>query len=260
MVGAVDRPEAADVDAGAHHLGHAGARCREPLSPRRAALYPLVGLAVVRRHPVLGDQLVRLGGRQAGLARASSCWPASPSASSCTARACASRAPFREPFMTAEGDMTKAVILALAVGIPVAALIFQTEADRPLHRPSRRRFWLGSLLGGVVFGIGMVFAGGCGTGSLWRMGEGHLEAVGGGVLLRLDRLDRQRPAQARPGWTVSEMNLDDAARTARVGFQAYLPDMLDGWGWTLPGRAAPCCCCGMLLVRYNESTGKFTLS
>ena len=36
-------------------------------------------------------------------------------------------------------------------------------------------FWLGALLGGVLFGIGMVIAGGCGAGSLWRAGEGHIK-------------------------------------------------------------------------------------
>jgi uncharacterized membrane protein YedE/YeeE len=36
-------------------------------------------------------------------------------------------------------------------------------------------FWLGSVLGGSIFGIGMVLAGGCGAGSVWRAGEGHLK-------------------------------------------------------------------------------------
>lgn len=36
-------------------------------------------------------------------------------------------------------------------------------------------FWLGSLLVGFIFGLGMLFAGGCAPGSPWRMGEGHLK-------------------------------------------------------------------------------------
>ena len=36
-------------------------------------------------------------------------------------------------------------------------------------------FWLGSLFGGVLFGVGMVLAGGCGAGSIWRAGEGHVK-------------------------------------------------------------------------------------
>lgn len=36
-------------------------------------------------------------------------------------------------------------------------------------------FWLGALFGGALFGTGMVLAGGCGAGSLWRAGEGHVK-------------------------------------------------------------------------------------
>jgi hypothetical protein len=44
----------------------------------------------------------------------------------------------------------------------------------------------------------------------------------------------------------------------RVGFQAYLPEMLGSWGWALLIGG------GLLLgwyalVRYNETTEKFTL-
>ena len=86
-------------------------------------------------------------------------------------RLCFARA-FREPFMTAEGDMTKAVILALAIGLPIASLLFQKNIIDP-YIAIPPTFWIGSLLGGLIFGIGMIFAGGCASGSLWRMGEGH---------------------------------------------------------------------------------------
>lgn len=82
-------------------------------------------------------------------------------------RLCFARA-FREPFMTAEGEMTKAIILGLAIGIPIASLLFkQNVIDPYIAIPAT--FWVGSLLGGLIFGIGMVFAGGCASGSLWRM-------------------------------------------------------------------------------------------
>jgi hypothetical protein len=157
--------------------------------------------------------------------------------------------------MTAEGDMTKAVILALAAGIPLASLIFQAELLDP-YVAIPPRFWLGSLAGGVVFGIGMVLAGGCGSGSLWRVGEGHLKlwvavfffawvgSIAGALF-------------GKAGWTVAEMNLD-MLEESRLGIQAFFPAMLDGWGWTYLA-----CGAGLLLwyllVRYNESTEKFTV-
>ena len=57
--------------------------------------------------------------------------------------------------------------------------------------------------------------------------------------------------------SIDESNLETFERTA-VGFQAYLPDMVQGWGLTLLISG------GLLLiwyalVRYNESTEKFTL-
>jgi hypothetical protein len=169
-------------------------------------------------------------------------------------RFCVARA-VREPFMTAEGDMTKAVILALAVGTPVASLIFQAELLDP-YTAIPPRFWLGSLLGGTVFGLGMVFAGGCGTGSLWRVGEGHLKlwvavfffAWVGSIAHALF---------GKAGWTVSEMNLD-MLEESRLGIQTYFPAMFDGWGWTYLASGA-LLLLWYLLVRYNESSEKFTV-
>lgn len=163
---------------------------------------------------------------------------------------------FREPFMTAEGEMTKAIILALAIAIPVASLLFQKKVIDP-YIAIPATFWLGSLLGGVIFGVGMVFAGGCASGALWRAGEGHLKlwvavlffAWGGstfsGILRRWDVMT--------PDVTL------DGLEVTMVGVQAYLPDMLGRWEYTyLVGL-------GVLLawylwVRYNESTEKFTLA
>ena len=169
-------------------------------------------------------------------------------------RFCVARA-IREPFMTGEGEMTKGVILALAIGVPLAALIFQAKLVDPyLGIPPR--FWFGSLLGGTIFGFGMVFAGGCGTGSLWRMGEGHLKlwlavfffAWSGSTASALMR---------KLGWTVAEFNLD-LIEESPLGFQAYLPAMLDGWGWTFLAIAL-FLLLWYLWVRYNESTERFTL-
>ncbi|MEW5771675.1 MAG: YeeE/YedE thiosulfate transporter family protein [Pseudomonadota bacterium] len=169
-------------------------------------------------------------------------------------RFCVARA-IREPFMTGEGEMSKAVILALALGIPLASLAFQAgRLDPFIGIPPR--FWLGSLLGGAVFGIGMVFAGGCGTGSLWRMGEGHLK-LWVAVFFFAWSGSTASALMHRLGWTVAEMNLDLIEESA-LGYQAYLPAMLGGWAWTYT-------CAGAflllwyLLVRYNESTERFTL-
>jgi len=162
---------------------------------------------------------------------------------------------FREPFMTAEGDMTKALILALAIGIPLASLLFQKKVIDP-YIAIPATFWMGSLLGGVIFGVGMIFAGGCASGALWRASEGNLKlwvaiaffAWGGSTFSGLLRQ-----------WDIMtpDVNLDGLEFT-KVGIQAYLPDMLGSWEWAYMAGL------GILLlwyvlVRYNESTERFTV-
>jgi uncharacterized membrane protein YedE/YeeE len=171
------------------------------------------------------------------------------------ARLCFARA-FREPFMTAEGDMTKAVILALAIGIPLAAFLFEKKVIDP-YVAIPPTFWIGSLAGGLIFGVGMIFAGGCASGSLWRMGEGHLKLwVAMFFFAWMGSIASALFKQA--GWTALDPdNLEDFDVTG-VGYQAFWPDLLPGWGWTLLVG-------GLLLavwyafVRYNESTEKFTV-
>lgn len=170
-------------------------------------------------------------------------------------RLCFARA-FREPFVTGEGEMTKAVILALAIGLPLAALLFQKKIIDP-YVAIPATFWMGSLLGGLIFGIGMVFAGGCASGSLWRMGEGHLKLWVSMFFFAWMGSTASALFKKFQITSIDETNLETFEKTA-VGFQAYLPDMLSGWGITLLISG------GLLLlwytlVRYNESTEKFTL-
>jgi len=170
-------------------------------------------------------------------------------------RLCFARS-FREPFMTAEGDMTKAVILALTIGLIISSLLFQKKIIDP-YVAIPATFWIGSLLGGLIFGIGMIFAGGCASGSLWRMGEGHAKlwvtifffSWSGSIASALLKKFKIT--------SIDESNVESYEKTA-VGFQAYLPDMLGGWGWTFL-ISGSILLVWYLLVRYNESTEKFTV-
>lgn len=170
-------------------------------------------------------------------------------------RICFSRA-FREPFVTGEGEMTKAVILALAIGMPLANLLFQKKVIDP-YIAIPATFWIGSLFGGVTFGIGMVFAGGCASGSLWRMGEGHLKLWVS--MLFFAWIGSTASALLKKFQLTSVVeDSDDAFERTQLGFQAFMPDMFSSWGIAFLVSG------GLLLlwyvlVRYNESTEKFTL-
>jgi uncharacterized membrane protein YedE/YeeE len=83
---------------------------------------------------------------------------------------------FRCPFMTGESDMVKVVAMSLMIygmGTAVIKWAWIKEPMMGVHHP----FVLGSLGGGIIFGIGMILAGGCASSTLWRIGEGHLKLV-----------------------------------------------------------------------------------
>ncbi len=173
-------------------------------------------------------------------------------------RFCLSRV-FREPFMTAEGEMTKALMLAVALGAPVAALlIFNGTIDPYIAIPAR--FWLGSALGGLIFGIGMVFAGGCASGSLWRIGEGHLKLVVAVIFFAWSG-STANAVLGDFGLLAVDIDidfLDGMAEMTGLGFQAFMPDLMGGWEYTLLttyGLLAA----WYIFIRYNESTSKFTV-
>ncbi|MBI4269711.1 MAG: YeeE/YedE family protein [Candidatus Rokubacteria bacterium] len=88
-------------------------------------------------------------------------------------RFCLVRA-FREPFMTGDGEHTRAAALAVVIStLGFSILKFTDLKDRSE--------WVfasagaGALVGGLVFGVGMTLAGGCGAGSIWRAGEGQVK-------------------------------------------------------------------------------------
>ena len=173
-------------------------------------------------------------------------------------RFCLSRV-FREPFMTAEGEMTKALMLAVALGAPVTALlIFNGTIDPYLAIPAR--FWLGSALGGLIFGIGMVFAGGCASGSLWRIGEGHLKLVVAVIFFAWSG-STANAVLGDFGLLAADIDidfLDGMAEMTGLGFQAFMPDLIGSWKYTLLttyGLLA----IWYIFIRYNESTSKFTV-
>ena len=83
---------------------------------------------------------------------------------------------FREPFMTGESEVSRAIVMSMVISvIGFAALKWTGLRGENVYVP--QAFWFGALVGGTIFGFGMVVAGGCGSGSVWRAGEGHIKLM-----------------------------------------------------------------------------------
>lgn len=83
---------------------------------------------------------------------------------------------FRCPFMTGDAEMVRVVSMSLMI-YGLGSAVIKWSYIQPDTMGVYHPFWLGSLLGGMIFGIGMLLAGGCASGTLWRIGEGHIKLM-----------------------------------------------------------------------------------
>ncbi len=84
-------------------------------------------------------------------------------------------ASMRDPYLTGGTNLTKAVLLALAVTTIGFWAIKYGAFSRGLPIPGQSfvvPISFATVIGGIVFGIGMVISGGCASGTLMRVGEG----------------------------------------------------------------------------------------
>jgi len=148
---------------------------------------------------------------------------------------------FREPFLTGETSHTKAMLLGLLVSVIGFAIVKYVIFDK-VDEFVRPTFWLGSLVGGVIFGIGMVLAGGCGGGTIWRVGEGHVKlwvALVGYIL----------SASLVNEW------LQNSGLISQLGEAVFLPDVVGGWTWAIVIMFSVIII-WYLLVEENEASGR----
>ena len=89
---------------------------------------------------------------------------------------------FREPHMTGDCTLAKSVAVSIFIvaiggavlkyGVPMR---FEGESVLAPINYVRGTFGWGSIVGGFIFGFGAMLAGGCGSGTLWRVGEGQVK-------------------------------------------------------------------------------------
>jgi len=156
---------------------------------------------------------------------------------------------FREPHMTGDTTMAKSVALSIAIVAVGAAVLkygIEMRDGEAILDPAwyvRGTFGWGGVVGGFLFGLGAMFAGGCGTGTLWRVGEGQVKLW---VVLPFFAIT----ASLMGTWfKYMEFEADGV-----LGRYVYLPDVM-GYGPTL------LLICGAMAVWYvvvtwNEDSNK----
>jgi len=160
---------------------------------------------------------------------------------------------FREPHMTGNCTMAKSVALSICVvaigaavlkyGVPVRA-----DGDAVLAPMNyvRGTFGWGGVVGGFLFGLGAMLAGGCGTGTLWRVGEGQIKLWVAMIFFGLSC-----------SLTTTFVKAHDWEADGVLGKYVYLPDVM-GYGPSL-FLVLFSMALWYVIVTWNEESNKLIL-
>lgn len=80
----------------------------------------------------------------------------------------------RDLYLTRDATLFHALVLAILVQMVGVQLLVQAGVVQIWHVEF---FWLAAIVGGLVFGLGMVLAGGCSGGSWYKSGEGQIASL-----------------------------------------------------------------------------------
>ncbi|HET7559252.1 MAG TPA: YeeE/YedE family protein [Limnochordia bacterium] len=82
---------------------------------------------------------------------------------------------FRDVLFIKDSTLLRALVLAISVQLLGVTVLRSLHFFNQIQIPPF--FWQANLVGGYVFGLGMVLAGGCASGSCYRTGEGMLGSL-----------------------------------------------------------------------------------
>ena len=139
----------------------------------------------------------------------------------------------RRLYVTGESSLTNALMFLLAISVIVTAAIqygYYIKGADVIYRAAEGATFipgtqsvkvisLGTILGGIIFGIGMMFGGGCASGTLTDAGEGEGRAL---IVLLFFVTGSLWGAHDLPWWKDNVFSLWNA--------QVYLPDVFGYMG------------------------------
>jgi len=153
---------------------------------------------------------------------------------------------FREPFLSGEATMAKGVALSLFL-TTLGILLIKMAGIQEANVYVTPTFIWGSLIGGIIFGAAMVVAGGCGSGSLWRVGEGQVKLMI--VVIFFSLTNAILRYYLDNVWEIWDKGI--------LGKAVYLPDIF-GYGGAFIILAIVILL-WYLFVDWNEKTEKFVI-
>ncbi len=126
---------------------------------------------------------------------------------------------FREPFATGNADQSRAMAIAVIISV-LGFAVLKAGGLRSEWSYVMPTFWVGSFFGGIIFGFGMPFAGGCGSGTCWRSAEGGVKQMIALIFLGLSN-------------SLSQAILNSSETIASLmGKRVFLPHYLS-YHWTV---------------------------
>ena len=201
---------------------------------------------------------------------------------------------FREPHMTGDCTLAKSVALSifiLAIGGVVLkyGVNMRAEGEAVLSPINyvRGTFGWGGIVGGFIFGLGAMLAGGCGSGTLWRVGEGQIKlwivvpffGIANALMSKLFKgMEFEISGSSLNGlmtqakYGLIDSDLDDIAdaiadgesitvqgleQAGKLGNYVYMPDVM-GYGPTLI-MIALIMAAWYVIVTWNEDSNKLIL-
>ena len=163
---------------------------------------------------------------------------------------------FREPHMTGNATLAKAMAISIFIYAAGVAVLKSTGfAFEEFF--VRGTFGWGAVVGGIILGFGAMLAGGCGSGSFWRAGEGQIKLwlaipFFGLSNSMITRWFYRNDFEGQEAWRA-----DGTIDGGVLGYFVYMPDHL-GY-WTTVILIGVLMLAWYLIASWNENTQRFVL-
>ncbi|NOZ69470.1 MAG: YeeE/YedE family protein [Deferribacteres bacterium] len=149
---------------------------------------------------------------------------------------------FREPFTSGNAAQARGMTIAVVVSVLGFAAL-KASGLRPEGVYVMPTFWVGSFVGGIIFGFGMPFAGGCASGTCWRTAEGNVKNLIAFVFFGVSN-------------SLSQALIDSSGRiSSLMGKKVFLPYYIS-YHWSVV-LIIVIMFLYYLVTSWNEKTGAF---